>query len=479
MDYTLDQWLSLMCRRFDFEAPRINRLRSYTNGNAPMPEMGPNLRESWIKFQRRSRINMGNLIVDALTARIIPKGVTVDGSSTSEVARQVERIWRDNRLDVAVPDAVADSFTSGRGFLLVTAGDDGRAVVTREAPETFLADPDPVRPWRARSALKMWRDGDAGQDFADLDVPGMVARFTRGSYTSKVDAHRPITTAVGGWKIGGITPFQGDVPVVILENRNGLGEFETATDSIVRINWGILERLVTTAMQAFRQRAMKVSDVEGSAGIPEVDDDGNRIDYAEIFSPGPGALWELPPGVEIWESQQADLNPMLLAVRDDMKFLSAETQTPVSMLVPDGANQSAAGAEFAREGLTNKATDRIRRFRPALSVMLVKALAVEGVHDPATIEVAFEPPAMVSLSEKYEAAAAARQVGEALETVQRNILGYSPQQVAEDKALRAQATLELAAMSANQPPVGQAQAATATPEPDGEKVKAESDVPAQ
>ena len=65
----------------------------------------------------------------------------------------------------------------------------------------------------------------------------------------------------------------------------------------------------------------------------------------------------------------------------------------------------------------------------------VKALAVEGIDlgEAETVEVLFVPPHAVSLTEKYAAAVQARNAGEALETIQRNILGYSPEQIADHR----------------------------------------------
>ena len=40
------------------------------------------------------------------------------------------------------------------------------------------------------------------------------------------------------------------------------------------------------------------------------------------------------------------------------------------------------------------------------------------------------------MTEKYASAKMAREAGESLETVQRNILGYSPEQVEQDKQRR-------------------------------------------
>ena len=103
--------------------------------------------------------------------------------------------------------------------------------------------------------------------------------------------------------------------------------------------------------------------------------------------------------------------------------------------------------------LVFKAQDRILRFKPALAVMLVKALQVEGESLAGdTVEVKFAPPATVTMTERYAAAAQAKAAGEALETIQENILGYSPEQIAQDKQRRAEEQLALALNLTTQPP---------------------------
>ena len=123
-------------------------------------------------------------------------------------------------------------------------------------------------------------------------------------------------------------------------------------------------------------------------------------------------------------------------------------------MLPDSANQSAAGAEAPMQALVFKAQDRTNRFKPALAVCLVKALQIENAPlGEQTLEVLFAPPAMVTLAERYDAASKAKAAGEALETIQRNILGYSPDQIAQDKKRRAEEAIALAAgISAAKPP---------------------------
>lgn len=438
---TREEWLARLTAKLDSERTRVVRLRSYLTGNGPLPEMGPNLRKSWERFQRRARSNPAKLVVDPLVERIVPNGVTVGDDSDSETQKKARRIYRDNRLGVAIRDAIQDAVSVSVGYILVSEDSEGLALVTRERPEQMYADPDPERPWKARAAVKVWRDTFAGKDHLVMWADGVMSRWQRDSLGKNAQV---INRVSGDWVLvpGSEIEYDGSAPVVILGNKDSVGEFEPHLDTCDRINWEILQRLVITAMQAFRQRALKTSK---DADLDDEDEDGDDIDYQAIFDPSPGALWELPPGVEIWESQQTDVQGIILGIKESWRELAALTGTPLSIMLPDSANQSAAGAEAPQRQLVSKAKDRIERFKPALAVVMVKALAVEGVElGDETVEVLFEPPHAVSLTEKYAAAAQARAAGESLETVQRNILGYSPEQIAADKQRRSEEALAMA-----------------------------------
>lgn len=442
------EWLPILVKRLDERGPEIERLRSYANGNAPMPEMGRNVRASWQAFQAKARGGFGYLIASALANRIIPIGVTVGGSTETDEAQRARRIYRDNRVGVAISDALMDSFQVRVGYIVI-GQDEGGAVVTRELPEQMIAATDPLRPWRSRAALKVWRDVDAGFDYAQVWVPGERQTFRR-----EIRDERGGTRGLkaDGWTFDGEpVRYDGSVPVVVFENRDGMGEYERHTDIIDRINLGVLNRMVVVAMQAFRQRALK-------GGLPQSDEDGNDIPWETIFEPAPGALWELPEGVEIWESGQTDITPLLTSVKDDLRDLSAVSETPLAMLVPDGANQTAEGAAFQREAIIAKADDRIRRFSAPAALVMVYALRVEGVADPETVEILFQPPDRVSVSEKYAAAAQAKAAGESWKSIARNILGYTPEQIRQDEIDRAEEALTLGLLTGGATDAGQSAA---------------------
>jgi hypothetical protein len=424
---TPEEWLPILARRLDARQPDIAVKRSYVNGEAPLPESGENVRAAWKAYQRKARTNYGGLAAKSLCNRIRAVSVTVGADDDLAVTSAARRIFRDNRLSVQLSDAVTDSAVTGIGYLLLGMDADG-AVITAEKPELFIAAPDPLRPWVARAGAKIWRDVDQARDYALVWANGQRQEFSRSAYVT--DTTTVIRTAEGGWlPTGNIESYQGAPPVAILDWENPAGFVYPHHDVIDRINLGKLQRLVIAAMQAFRQRALKKSN------LPEgwdKDADGNDIDLAKVFEPSPGALWDLPEGIDIWESSTTDIMPLLEGEKADARDFAAVSGTPISVFIPDGANQSAEGAHNAKDQQISQAQDAIDRFKPAAAGIMVRALIAEGLDlAGATVDVQFAKPEHVSMSEKYAAAAQAKQAGESIKTIQRKILGYTPEEMAQ------------------------------------------------
>ncbi|AHH20847.1 putative phage portal protein [Nocardia nova SH22a] len=454
-DRTPAEWLPILTRRLDLDMSRMRLLERYLEGDAPLPEAARSQRASWQKFQAEARTNWAELIVESSGDRIVPNGIEVAGSTDSPEAKRAQRIWLNNRMDLVFGSAVRDMLAYGEGILTGWFDPDGRkAVITAASPLTTVAATDPQQPWRVRAAFKWWRDLDLAQDGAIVWIHGGYQLFSRPCYTDQQTKRRRLyTTASGGWRENGDAVITGkEPPVVLLQNPRGFGEYETHLDLINRINRGILHRLHISAMQAYKQRALKTA--EGSEGLPDKDDKGNDIDYAKLFEPAPGALWDLPPGIDIWESAATDIRPLLEGSMQDIRQLAGVTRTPVSVLIPDSANQAAAGAALTKEGLITKCGKLVTVSATAAAAILVKALDIEGVAlgDEQPLTVLFKPPDQVSLTEKYAAALQARNAGESWASIARNILGYSPEQIAQDALDRAQEQLAQALYAPAPPP---------------------------
>lgn len=438
---TPEEWLPILTARLDADRPRCRLLARYVDGDAPLPEMSQNVRQSWVKFQKMARTNWGELIRDAVADRVVPNGIIVKGNAKSANAQAAQRIWRDNRMDAVFKEWLRYGLVFRQAFLTVWRGDDGKAIITADSPETMVVAEDPLQPWRVRAAARWYRDYDDETDYLHVWAQNGWQRFKRSVYTTPEDAipakrRRMWQRVSGAWEaIGEVTAYgwSNEPPVVVYRNPGGAGEYENHLDLINRINSSVLQILAITAMQAFRQRGIK------GGLLPQKDADGNDIDWTKVFEAAPGALWNLPENLDIWESQPTDINPLLSELKDHIRHLSAVTRTPVSVLIPDAANQSAEGAQNTKEGLIFKCGDRMSEARVGAEAILVKALAVEGtvLADDDTVEVLFEPVAMVTLQEKYQAAVGAKNAGESWRSIARNILGYSPDQIEQDALDRA------------------------------------------
>jgi hypothetical protein len=449
-------WLQRLSKDLQDKQARIRNLRNYLQGNPPLPEGAEGCREAYRKFQAQSRTNWAELVVEVVAERMIVSGFRTGAEGDDLGDAAARRIWNGNNLDIIAPDVHTDMLGLGDGYVMVGPPDteDGVPVITHEDPSTIVTAHDVRRPQKVTASMKAFRDDVTGRGFAYLNLPGQL--FVATSDNVPDTEHVPaVDVASWSWNEELSTPlpqgFEDVIPVVRFANRRGLGEFEPHTDLLDRINYVTLQRLVIIAMQAYRQRA-----TEGD--LPEVDEEGNTINYSAIFQPGPGALWHLPEGVKLWESQITDVRPILDAAKDDIRDLAAVTRSPLPAFVPDGANQTAEGSSTAKEGLIFKAGDRIRRGSFGWNSVMSLAFRFAGDTARANIldlETLWRPPERLTLSERADAAAKAQQ-DYPWRSRMTEIWGESPEAVARMEAERVADALQTAALAPPTP------AATAT-----------------
>lgn len=429
---TPEEWLPYLAQKLDDERPVVASLRRYVNGNAPLPEMGKNTRASWEAFQKKARVNYGGVACVSHANRIVLSGVRVGDDHESDATLAARRIYRDNRLPMQVADAVWDMLAARRGYLVAGVDEDGRALITAEKPEWFYAEADPTRPWRSRAALKVWRDDVEKLDYALVWVRGSRATFARST-----SEYAPLTATGTGWALLRVDEYDGHPPVWILDRRTGQALVEPHTDLIDQINEGKLQRLTTAAIQAFKQRALKK---QPGASLPDTDAEGNPVDWEKVFEPAPGALWDLPEGIDIWESAPTDLRMLLDGEKADQRTFAGVTGTPISALMPDGQNQSAAGANATTAQQVDACRTDIERIKLAVAAAMVAALRIEGVDfGDETVEVDFLDPAWTTLAEQMDAVSKATSAGMSLPMAQKMFLGWTQDQIDEDERNRRRA----------------------------------------
>jgi hypothetical protein len=309
------------------------------------------------------------------------------------------------------------------GYVIVGKDADGALQVTAEDPRLVTAITDAANPYKVLAALKLFHDDVNDEDVAYLYLPGrlMVAKKSRKARLTTGDVR--FSAQAFSWDLSilssaadlvyedgetGSIPWLAEsgelpavVPVVVFENEDGMAQYEPYLHVIDRINQQVLQRMTIATIQAFKQRAFK--------GLPQTDPKtGEPIDYDAIFVADPGAIWNIPAAVEIWESGQVDLQPILLAIRDDIKDLAATSGTPLYTVTPDAANGSAEGASLQREQAVFVVESRQDRFEPAherVCELIFRTLGDGARSTPGTVEMIWAPVERVSMGERANAIA--------------------------------------------------------------------------
>lgn len=404
-------WMDRLFRRLSDQKrwDRLEGLHKRYHGDPPLPEGNDVARELFTAFQRKARTNYAELAVSAVSERMRPVGfrTAVDGDETGD--SDAIDIWLRARMNIIAADVHDLMLNLGEAFVIVGWMDEQRGVpiVTAEDPRWMVGEPDPTDPYRLRAALKFLRDDIEGEDRAYLYLPGEVWVAKRDApFSSWEKPIGPMYWSPQTWswdteRSG--TLGHSALPVVRFLNKDGAGEYEKHIDILDRINYQTLNRLCTAALQAFRQRAIETT---ADDPIDTEDENGNPIDYSQVFTSDPGAVWFLPPGAKIWESSSADMNQILKINESDIIQFAATTKTPMYYLNPGGANQSADGASMQRESLVFKVEDRIERCSPLwaeVMAMIFTVIGDTGRADLAKIQTLWANADRLSLAEKADA----------------------------------------------------------------------------
>lgn len=419
---------------------RLDTLWKRYEGDPPLPEGAKSAKAAFQAFQKKARTNYAELIAGAVQERMVPVGFRTAAGGDKNGDKVARRIWAANEMDVEAADIHEFMTVLGDGYAIVGPPEEGEElpVITAEDPRQVITAHDPARQSRVLAGLKMYWDADTSEDLAFVYLPGRPRAQVRvARRPAKRSALGPLFRfSASSWSWDNDASFElpiPNVPVVRFRNRRGVGEFEPHVDLLDRINHMILQRMMIATLQAFRQRAVK--------GVPTHDPKtGKEIDYADIFTADPAALWLLPATAELWESGQVDLTPILASVRDDAKDLATVSRTPFSYFSPDAANGSAEGASLQKEGLVFKVEDRL--VRAGVGHTRTMSLSFQYLGDTVradrlSIETLWRPVERFSLSERYDAAVKAKAAGVPWRAIMTDILGFTPEQVARMETERA------------------------------------------
>lgn len=439
-------WLQRASNEISVRAKRLRKLQARIDGEAPLPHGGDRkLEEAYRAFQRKARSNWELRIVTAATERIRIQGFTTavdaDANGDEEATRQAREagLFRESKR------AIKDMIGLSVGYM-VNGRDGARVSSTSESPFNTITFHDPITD-EVRAAAKIFSDDLMGAAYGYVWVRDNEGRIRRWVAVREVTRYAKATPRIAAQSWSWSEPHGGaegqeipmsSVPVYRFLNEDGFGDFERHVDVLDRITHGTLQRLVLVATQAYHQRAM--------IGAPAEDENGNPIDYDGLHL-GPGSLVDLPEGVQMWEGRQADISGILEASKDDRRELAALTATPLPVLMPDAANQSAEGAAFSKESLITRCNDRIELATPEMARCYQGIAELRGDtkrSDLSRIIPMFADASQRSLAEMADAATKAKEDLPLEERLVR-IWGYDPQRAAEIADAKRKERLELAA----------------------------------
>jgi len=437
----------------------VDDLFARYEGDAPVPSSLRDAPESAKRFFKASRTSFGEMVVKAVKYPLRLQSCATAANRSDTGDPEAWKLVKSSGMRTEGDAAIRLALVAGDGYAIVAKHKD-KARYTAEDPRQVVTIHDPVVQADILAAGKFFHHGEDERDYAYLYKPGRVWRAynDRKSPNNRVRFSSSWTWDDGfGGEVGKPLPEGNEdfMPVFRYRNEEGVGEFQRHRDLLDRLDHMVLQGMTIATLQAFRQRAIQVDPKD----MPDTDEEsGQPIDYNDVLAADPAALWKLPETAKIWESGQVDLTPVWTGMDKFTQQLSAVTFTPLAMFSPDGQNQSAAGAAFAREGRTFKIEDRQDLFGEVHAAALAALFRLDGDAERAAVEdidIIWRPAERYGLAERADASVKAKTAGMPWESIMRDIWQYSPEQIermrterSDDLALAASLAAQAAATQA-------------------------------
>ena len=466
---TPEWWLLRLGRRLADQANRYDLLDAYWRGDPPMPHGNKRMREAYRRLQRLARTNFGALVAEAVLERLKVVGFRAGADADEDADKQAWQWWQRNALDADAGLVHRAAVVLGLGYVIVGSDpdDEGEPLVTVEDPRQVIHEASPTNRRKVVAALKTYWDDVENAQLAVLYLPDEI-RYFRSSRAVKRDSGSDKVWSVTGWDVdatdehdGVVDNEFGEVPVVPFVNRpnmagEGLGEFEDVLDILDRINTVVLDRLVVSAMQAYRQRWAK--------GVSLTDEHGNAVDQ---FDPGADLLWLVEDdAAQFGEFAATDLTPIVKAIESDVSHLSAITRTPPHYVLSGIVNASGDALSVAETGLTSKVHERMIEFGESWERVYRMVARQQGREISSDAEVLWKDPQFRSLTERASASVQLKSADVPWRTRMR-MLDFTPGEIERMEAERMQDALAMAMANPQTGPGGQPLLATPAGPDDG------------
>jgi len=368
-------------------------------------------------------------------ADIAPPPVATINAADSEAGD----IWDANDMDLQSPMNLQMAATFGVCYGLVCPAEEGdeHPRISIEDPRCCITERDPLRFGKSIAGLKLFQDSVLEVVVAVLYLPEYTYIFTGPGWVdrspeevAKLTREWASNPRAGGFKLVSIEPNElGEVPLVEGMWQPSFGpvsmaEHENVLDIQDRINHTVLDRLIITKNQAYRQRW--VSGVTPARGKK-----GAKGSKAPAWDPGADMLWVTDNAeAKFGDFEQADITQVLEAVKNDVGDMAAITQTPGTYLMNRMVNVSGDTLSQDQIALVMKVGDRCDAMGWFYEKLIKLAFAYKGDKEKANSTEAstlWADPERRTLAEQSDAASKFVDVIGLQLTMEK--LGFTPEEI--------------------------------------------------
>lgn len=434
-------WLRRLHKELIDRRPAVQRSTDYYEGFQNLAFESDRFRKAFGAQLSAFADNWCAVVVDAVEERLNVEGFRVGKEPAGD--EDAWRIWQANDMDGQIQLAHTDALVGGVAYLIPWLGDDP------STPEICVANAHdaivechPKMHRRRRAGLRVYRD-EWGYDHAELFLPDAVHRFRTAQTRSDLNV---VDAAHTAWEAD---TYDGDavqpnplgvVPVIPLPNRPRIrnSRHGIAVQSEIHeiiplqdaVNKLIADMLVGSEKQALPARwatglEVPTDPVTNQPIKPEVDTASLLVSEATDTSFG--------------TFPAADLRNFVQGIEMLVQHIASLSRTPPHYLNASADRLSGESIKAAETGLVAKTRNKMRFFGEGSEQAMRLAGRIAGVEHLATaesMEIIWADPESRTEAQHVDSVLKQQALGVPDEILWEK-LGYSPQEIARIKAIKA------------------------------------------
>lgn len=433
-------WLRRLHKELIERRPALQLATDYYDGSHNLSFQSKRFREAFGGLFDAFADNWCEVVVDASEERLNVEGFRVGDDVAGDT--DAWRIWQANDMDGQSQLAHTDALVGGISYVIPWVGDaKGMPEITVANGHDAIVECHPKRHRDRRAGLRVYRD-EWGYDHAELFLPDMVHMFR----TAQPRADMNIVDAANtGWQTEGTMPNPlGVVPVIPLQNRprtrhsrHGViaqSEIRSIIPLQDAVNKLIADMLVGSDKQALPARWATGLEVPTD---PQTNQPVKpQVDTASLL------INESPEG-SFGVFPAADLRNFTQGIDLLVQHIASISRTPPHYLNASADRLSGESIKAAETGLVAKVRRKMRFFGEGWeeSMRLAGRLAGNDRLGAAeSMELIWSDPESRTESQHVDAILKQKDLGVPEEILWEK-LGYSPQEIARIKAIKAEEDL--------------------------------------